>query len=527
MAFGSFSLAIVGLVVRTVHAGMLSDVASRGAFIPLVVLLAGAVAWMTVHRVQDAWGRVAAASFVLLFVAGVVARLRSPAQLELGRATAALVSPPPAVHGIVLVTIDTMRRDRASIYGHAPGLTPSLEQFAERSIVFENAYANAPYTLPSHASLFTGLLPSEHGAHLVVDDRRDRPLAGRYRVLAEELAARGYQTGGIAANVAYLGPWTGLSRGFSAYVASAEFHVGYYPLALPLLARIVPRWRMSAARTWSADAITDAAIRWLARSDSKPFFLFLNYMDVHQYLERAGTIGIKRLVDATPSERLQYARHYDEAVRIADDGLGRLLAWMSNRPTFDQTLIVITSDHGEYLGERGLWGHGHELHEPVLRVPLVVKFPGKVPPGRTRVRINHAQLHTLILDAVHGKALSETLPKPSSEAQVVAESWQVWTDSLPQRTARRPWRAARAVYADTWKLIERVGGVPSELYDLAGDPDETVNLFVAEPELAAQRAAVLTKGLPPIDPADASAGHATPLSPEAAEQLRALGYTGP
>jgi arylsulfatase A-like enzyme len=522
----SFSLVIAGFALQTVSSVLLLAQGERGGMVPLAILAAGGLAFLPVRGVQDSWPRVLTCALILTLAAGFVAYYRRPAEAPELRTVVAEAKPEPPAHSVLVITMDTTRRDRFSTYGYSGGLTPNLEKFADGATVFDNAYAPAPYTLSSHASLFTGLMPSQHRAHPLFDSPgRSRPLDSQSRTIAEDFAARGYQTGAIAANSAYLAKWTGLSRGFGAYLVTTRVQQVYYPLAWPLLNRFAPFLKRPDVETWPADAVTAGAIRWLEQSDSRPFFLFLNYMDVHQYLEREGFFGVKRISQATAAEAVEYRSAYDASIRTVDRALGRLLSWMSSRRTFDDTLIVITSDHGEYLGERALWGHGHELHENVLRVPLLVKFPGAKAPGRTTLRISHTDVHRLVVEAARGKSLGEIFPHPSSEPRVMAEMWQLWIPSSIPR-GKKPWMAARAVYGDRWKLIEKVGA-PSELYDLVRDPEESADFFVSAPETAARVAGELTASLPPIKLDGNSISDSSALSPETAEELRALGYVGP
>jgi arylsulfatase A-like enzyme len=514
VALMAYSLAIVGFMLRAVPTTFLLPGLETDHQWRYVAVLAAMLALVVMRGGHDSWRRVALGALIFL-VATVTVAQRSSSSIELAAAPPVQATQAPSVHGVVLVTMDTMRRDRLSMYGPSLGLTPNLQQLAERSTIFENAYANSPYTLSSHASLFSGLLPSQHGAHYRVEKGEDRPLGRAFRTLAEEFTARGYQTAGIAANTAYLSESMGLTRGFATYAVSVKLQVGYYPLALSLLNRVEGLRIGHGVETWPADDITNSAIHWLEQHDSKPFFLFLNYMDAHEY-SRAQT---HRVAAPCPEAPADCGRYYDESVSTLDRGLGRLLSWMARRTTFDRTLIVITSDHGEYLGERSYWGHGHELHENVLRIPLIVKFPGATAPERTPLAITHAQLHSVILQAAQGKSLPEMTIEPSAAPQVVAQVW------LPPKR-RFQWNAARAVYSTRWKLIQKVGA-PSELYNLAEDPEEKDDLFASRQEFATQLASELIATLPPIRLDDSSRFDSKALSPEAVEQLRALGYAGP
>jgi arylsulfatase A-like enzyme len=517
----AYILAITGFISRTRwEAPPLSSLGS--GWVPYAVVLAVIPTILAVRSAAGSRSRVAFGALAWFMIVTALTQHSIASVTWLDPAAEPLVqakqSPIRPVHGIIVVTMDTTRRDRLSMYApSAKNLTPSLQRFAENATVFDNAYACAPYTLSSHASLFTGRLPSEHGARPAMTRnqvrRFDRPLDGRFPTMAEGLAALGYQTAGIAANTGYLAKWTGLNRGFGAYAVSARQQNGYYPLAFPVLGRISHLKIGVYFETWPADDVTDAAIRWLKQNDSQPYFLFLNYMDVHEYMQRS--------LDWRPSRckesPVDCQHYYDEQVQALDAELGRLLRWVADRETFDRTLIVITSDHGESLGERGAWGHGAELYEEVLRIPLMVKFPGNSATVRTPLRINHAQLNSLVLQAAQGKSLPEMSFGAARGPQIVAETW-----SSPKRP-HLPWKVSRAVYGDGWKLIERIGG-PSELFDLAKDPEEKVDLFKSNSEFATRLTAELAKTLPPLRADDPKIPDAIALTPEDAERLRALGY---
>jgi arylsulfatase A-like enzyme len=531
-AFFVYTTAVAALALRTIDArgwtsaGWFRSVTGIG--VALFVAVVGG--YSALRKGRDSWRRVFVVVVWIVTLAGAVASrklLSRPVPLPQTTSRGANSTKTP-LRGILLITVDTLRRDHVSVYEPASDTTPRLQAFARTAQIFDKAYASAPYTLSSHASLFTGLPPHAHGAH--ADSSRwraplDFPLAGDAHTLAQILSERGYRTAGIAANFGYLATWTGLGRGFDEYVATAKHYLSYYPTFLPLQARFDPGARNAYTDAWTADNVTDAAIAWLDRRDNASFFLFINYLDAHEYLNDVAPSQVRRVIDPEMSSRAALLSAYDKRIRFTDHEIGRLLDWLSSHGLFDDALIVITSDHGEYFGEHELWGHGIDLHEPVLRIPLLVKFAGPSRPDRTEVRVSHEQvfalMRSLALGATPEAALAEL---PRNEPRVIAESWN--TRRRRQRWPRISWPVGRAVYSGRWKLIERLGGT-SELFDLDKDPAENDNLLRSQPVAAQNLAADLISKLPPLQANPSRSNVPQVLDSEATEGLRALGYVGP
>ncbi|MEN8184047.1 MAG: sulfatase, partial [Myxococcota bacterium] len=259
---------------------------------------------------------------------------------------------------VLLITLDTTRRDRLGLYGYERPTSPHLDELASHATVFENAYSTSSWTLPAHASLFTGRYPTSHGMRhdpegsLILADAIDAPegirarsLDAEARTLAEILGDAGYQTGAVVA-----GPWLigsfGLARGFEHYDDKGV-----------------------AAGRRAAD-VTTSALRWLD-DVPEPFLLFLNYFDPH--LPYAPPPAYRRSflpsdVSVNLRSSAQAPSLYDAEILYMDEQLGKLFRSLRERGLYDRTLIVVTADHGELLGDRGEWGHERYLWEPLLRV---------------------------------------------------------------------------------------------------------------------------------------------------------------
>ena len=318
---------------------------------------------------------------------------------------------------VLFITLDTVRKQNLSPYGYGRDTSPNLGRLAERGAMFTSAFNPSSWTLPSHASMFTGLPVRVHQADYF------RPLSTVPRTLAEELTQAGYATAGFVGNCSYCGARTGLARGFAHYD-----DLPLQPLVplkssvlLGATADVLLDWRMHDPRQ-TAEEVNAAFLKWLRKPRQRPFFAFLNYYDAHfpysvpdarfdkKYCRvqdpaaRRGYLQswIRSPHDWTPSDQaeIEYAIDtYDECVAYIDYQLGKLFADLDAWGVLKNTLIVITNDHGEHFGEHGAWLHGSTLYRQLIDAPLIVVWPGHVPPG-TRVDepVSLTDLASTILD---------------------------------------------------------------------------------------------------------------------------------
>ncbi len=295
------------------------------------------------------------------------------------------------------------RAESLSLYGYTRQTSPHLAELAGRGVRFDQARATAAWTLPSHASMFTGRWPYELSA------RPDRPLDDTYPTLAEFLRNHGYATAGFAANTYFCSQWYGLGRGFTHYedvALTATEIVRSSIMGRYLLRRLSPGNSSRATAYFERkDAVTinHETLEWLGnRSKDRPFFAFLNYYDAHDpYLAPAAAprhFGrtpttfadvatlrdwLKVVTSPVSSHNLELARDcYDDCIAYLDNQVDRLFSDLQARGLLDNTLVVITADHGELLGERGEYGHGQSLHHEAVHVPLLIVAPRRVPEGR-------------------------------------------------------------------------------------------------------------------------------------------------
>jgi arylsulfatase A-like enzyme len=305
----------------------------------------------------------------------------------------------PGRPNVVLISIDSLRADHLSCYGYRQRTSPNLDQFAREGALFENAIAESSWTLPSHLSMLTGLSSSVHGVEL--DHLR---LAENVPTLASLLRTAGYRTGGIYSGP-YLHPVFGFSRGFDEYqgvygdAAGLDQSIGSAKSPDDRRRAILEANR-EAHHTVTAPAVTEKALDFLRRNGEQPFFLFLHYFDVHydyrppewawrrfdpDYDGPLAADGVIRIRDIRPgmaaSDRDHLLALYDGEIFFTDQYIGYFLEWLERQGLAERTLVVVTADHGEEFFEHGGKGHRRTLYEEVLRVPLLARFPGRIPAG--------------------------------------------------------------------------------------------------------------------------------------------------
>ena len=413
-------------------------------------------------------------------------------------ATAQLPPAPAGSPNILVLVVDTLRADHLSGYGYSRPTSPNLDRVAQQGVLFENAFSASSWTLPSHASLVTGRYTYEHHAET-------RPLDNRYPTIGETLMARGYRTGGFSGNVYYFNRWQGLGRGF---IHFEDFFCTFGDMFLRTLygreARkyVLPRLGVEdiPGRKRAAD-IDRAAVRWIARDRSRPFFAFLNYLDPHDpyvppqpYRTKFATLkhpgGIlnqevgRYYPEMTPAQLQGEIDAYDGAIAYTDDNIAQLLAALQERGAMENTYVIITADHGESFGEHGLFLHQNALYRELIRVPLIVYRPGYIPAGvRVARPVSNVALASTVMEfaGATGQAL---FPQPSlSRYWSASDGGADWPDPVselakvpfgpPQRPSYHG--AMQSLLSPNWHyLVHEKFGI--ELYDWRSDPGELRNL---------------------------------------------------
>ncbi len=421
-----------------------------------------------------------------------------------------LTGPPPP--DIVLLVIDTLRADHVGVYGAARPTSPAIDAFATQSVRFERAYAPAPWTLPSTATILTGMAPSAHGAVRV-----GQKLSPAALTLPERLQEEGYATVALSANPFVSRTW-GLAQGFDHFEQ---------PLRTP-------------ADRNAAEALVRRGLELIDTDCARPCFLYLHFIDPHDpytphaehafdpgptgRLKGGEEIGVLRTLDPDlQADELDFiVASYDEEIAATDAAVGRLLSGLYDRGRRSDAVLALTADHGEEFMGRGWLGHTRTLYEELLRVPLMVSAPGLA----AEVRAEPVALQQLAptLAALAGLPTGDEPRLPLGVAKVTDAVVFSEVDFVPINESERLKTAKKqAVVQGSWKLIrDGLGGGP-ELYNLAADPGEQLNLARVEPERLATLGAVLDQA--------AQAGGAEPLprvetqmSDAEQEQLRHLGY---
>jgi arylsulfatase A-like enzyme len=450
-------------------------------------------------------------------VAAAVALLTSAALAAIRCATAQQAAPAPAAEkggqaapaaaatprrSLLVITLDTTRRDAMGFLGHEPSVTPNLDALAAESVIFEDAWTVTPLTLPAHSSLMTGLYPLSH--HL--RDNSIAPLPDEAVTLAERLQAAGYRRkAAVAAFV--LDPTFGLNQGFEAYDP-----VRRDPLAVKLF---MPERQ--------ANAMVDKALADLATfpPDGAPFFYWLHLFDAHFPYDPP---GLQPHPATTPIAIKQEKRRcYFEEIRFVDQQVGRLLDALRQRPDWKELLIVVAADHGESLCDGLEPTHGWFVFDPTMRVPLLVRDPA-APPHRSAQQVSLIDVMPTVLDLLgvahddlrfDGKSLAplvrgqqESFDEPRT---LVLESWYAY--------ANFGWAPIDAAVRGPLKYVQTRR---ERLFDRAADPGEKTNLFAPDDP----RAEGLKRMLAQLQssPAASLTPKGVELSDDARRALIQLGY---
>ena len=463
-------------------------------------------------------------SAALLALAPALLRRRlSRALARAGREGAARAGGPP---NILWIVMDTARADALSCYGYGRQTTPYLDAIASEGTVYERAFAASSWTLPSHASMFTGLLPARHGC------TSERPyLPETFATVAELLSENGYRTCGYSAN-SYVSGSHNLARGFQRFELR---HYGRSARSSLLLGRYKSALRMS---DYGAREINQAAMRCVGESVRRrqPFFVFINYMEVHAPYGSTPRYGhwipdTRRLRKALATSQDCYAVAAG-ALTLTDDEFALLRALYDGDMTYldcrirdlvehvrrlgvlDDTVLIVTSDHGDEFGEHSLLGHGFfGLQNSVIQIPLVIRYPKRFSQGARRKHIvETVDIFPTILDVAEidwtGKSRLQGLsllqePAANTSRAAVAESYLPF-DRAKETIQRFPrWRGIhlirrlKSVQTEDFKYLWASEG-QEELYDLRKDPRETNNLIGELPHKVAELRALLTRRVGPL-----------------------------
>jgi arylsulfatase A-like enzyme len=372
------------------------------ALVFVAVVVAGRLAWRYISFLFDPGTRLplrglakALVPVLLLLVSGLGFYKGYPwAFIRRVQASAPPVRTRP---NLILITMDTVRADHLSCYGYGRRTTPNFDRLASQGVLFENAIAPASWTLPSLASIFTGLLPHQHGGNAF------RTVNPSLTTLAEVLEDHGYQTAGFNANYFYGQKGWGIGQGFVPYDddrTSVEYNLARTLVGRTAVQPIFQKFdRFDVFFRRPAAEINDDVLRWYRNRSSRPFFLYINYLDTHApylppapYDHRFGTLSddLARLTfrialhppaSMRPEEKASLIAGYDNSLAYLDAQIGKLMESLSHSPDWTNTIVIITSDHGEAFGEHGMYTHGCDLHREEIHVPLII-FGRGIPMGK-------------------------------------------------------------------------------------------------------------------------------------------------
>jgi arylsulfatase A-like enzyme len=502
---------------RIVKPGLVVGVVAAVAFLPLMLLftsmsklvallLAIGLGYQATRLIlghQAGFGRLVRLSVVplLLLVAIGGASIGVGRTVREHRARSALATARAGAPNVLLIIWDTVRGQSLSVYGYERPTTPFLEAFAREGTKFDLAISTAPWTLPSHAAMFTGHRPRDVVTNVF------NPIVDTFPTLAAALARQGYVTGGFVANLAYTTREHGLSRDFS--------HYEDYPISLGTviitsrLGKVIAdqgfvrrflNYYDELDRKRAAD-VNRQFLAWVDGRGNRPFFAFLNYYDAHRpytpeepyrtrfvrdssgrFHPRLSHLNFK---DASRDEIRWMQDNYDATLAYQDEQVRRLLGELKRRGMLDNTLVIVSSDHGEHFGDHNRLGHMNSLYRQLLQVPLIMRLPGKIPAGQVvTAPVTLSDLPRTILDLA---GVSDTAGIPgrpmtrywNSAGQDTAGAADPVFSEIGTRKGSGPY----SFFDGGYHYIAYQGQIkPSQLFDVADDPFERQDLM-SRPEV--------------------------------------------
>lgn len=522
----------------------------------LVCLISGvAIVLGVIAFLKTEFFRVRLISRVPVFIAACVASWLCMIGIAWGIVSLAAPKPAPIAFtptvrsqgpNIVLCTIDALRADYLPLYNpKAQAKTPALVSLANDGVLFTNAFAQASWTKPSFATLFTGLYPSAHGA-----TSKTAALSPSVETLAEILQRGGYYTKGFANNP-NMAALFGLNRGFVDYVelkpnplfgaTSEAMHLSLYSVLRKVFMIAEGRLRRGRLRITDfyqpANVVTDEALQWLDSSDRPsdiPFYLYLHYMETHDPFMDHSRPGIgyarARMENPDPERFLDSMRQaYISEIEFLDLHLARLFQGLKARGLYDNTIIVLVSDHGEEFYDHNGWWHGQTLYEELLRIPLIIKLPENRAAGSTNLhlaRLIDVPLTLLKIvglppnGSMAGVALCDASGMPSNAATAYSFAENDFEGNIQQSVRTLTHALIKANENNTRKTE------PIEFYDMVEDPQQQRNL-AHQPkynELIEELAEVIGQYIRAIFENAPEPGHDVEINPQLRQQLESIGY---
>jgi len=422
---------------------------------------------------------------------------------------------------VLLISIDTLRADHLSCYGYHKMTTPNIDRIGDEGVIFENAYSTAAWTPPAHASMLTGLYPSRHG---VVDNNR---LNKNIPTLSEVLLTSGYKTAGFVNN-SQVGELVGLEKGHETFVEVWKGTGGMSIVNRGMNYLVRNTKELMGINDHGAERTNQLAQRWIREKKGNSFYMFIHYIEPHNPInaphpfknkywanKNSRSIDKKKLylvahnplfcftknIRLNEEEIIALKALYDGEVSYLDHKIGELIEFLKRNHTYDNTLIIVTADHGEHFGEHDLYSHVASLYEPILHIPLIIKYPEWI---HKRARISElAQLIDIyptviealdldprFLKGVQGTSLFETNKTAKYHDYIIAE----WEGRIPDFVMKRMKNSDGDSIVDKfrepmsmiregrYKYILNSKG-REELYDLDNDKREVNNISEKKNEI--------------------------------------------
>ncbi|HUS40697.1 MAG TPA: sulfatase, partial [Pirellulales bacterium] len=423
---------------------------------------------------------------------------------------------------IILITLDTTRADHLGCYGYRRPTSPNIDRLADDALVYDHAIATGTWTLPSHASLFTGKFPTSHGAQwdpngaIRLSDaisgevrftmERVRTIARDESTLATLLKANGYTTGAVVGGP-YLKKVFGLDKGFDFYDDS----------------------NISSINGRLAEDLTDQALAWLSKPSSQPRFLFLNYFDPHTPLNPPHEFA-QKIIPGSAASALQKSRDpdqgmeleqaiglYDAEILYMDHHVGRLFDGLQQQQLYDDAWVIVTADHGEELMDHDAWGHGNIPYQGVVHIPMIVKQPGvRRATGRSQQWIQLTDVLPMILDHLHIALPPDVQANrlPHNDHAILIES----------RTLEALYNTGHwlSIFQNDKKFIWSSKG-NHMLFDLGRDRQERKNLIRTHRQEAKSMQTAMLDYRAAL-PRPGTQADAQPMDAETLKALKGLGY---
>ena len=459
--------------------------------------------------------------------------------------------PAPKVPVIVYL-VDTLRADHLGIYGYDRATSPTIDALARDSVVFENAYATAPWTLPSVASLFTSTFPCEHRV-LTARTRLNKS----FPTLAAILADQGYLTASIFNNI-WVGPDFGLAQGFVITTERGRFVnnravdtapvidvAGDMPLFLYIHTLephdthwISPEGPLSIDAYFEPMEYVDLDRRMHLKAVKDEFVDIIVNWNTHQPADRSSkTLRQTELMRLLEDDSENMIHLYDASVRIADDYLAYFVELLKAKDIWDNAIVVFLSDHGEEIGEHGGWFHGQSVYEELMRIPLIVHFPeGQYAGRRVTEPVSIVDVMPTILDYLdlsefcpncRGESLLDLLERDNPGARASQRAVLMFrADDVNYYGSHEKKRGRYnvALRSQNWKVILNLDPQSLELFNLVEDPGETADVGATETEIATDLGNLAAKSMDDCSSQAEHAPEATQLDQDTRDRLRGLGY---